>query len=95
MQLGPISRHPAVRTFSSSARSSARPSAPASPNPALITQIAPTPFARQSSTVSNTRAAGTATIARSTALGYIDHARVRAHALDLAPPWGGSAPPSR
>ena len=69
MQLGPISRQPARRMRSSSIASRARPSAPHSLKPALITQIARTFLAMQSSTAALTRAAGTQTTASSTSPG--------------------------
>jgi hypothetical protein len=69
MQLGPISRTPAARIFSTSCVSSALPGSPTSPNPALITTSAFTPFAMQSSTTAGTCAAGTTMTARSTSDG--------------------------
>ena len=63
MQLGPIRRHPARRTFSISIASRARPSVPHSLKPALITQIAGTFLLMQSSTLARTSSAGTTMIA--------------------------------
>lgn len=66
MQFGPIRRTSAARTFSTSAASRARPASSVSLNPALMTTMAWTGFARQSSTAAATAGAGTAMTARST-----------------------------
>ncbi len=68
-QLGPTSRKRWRRAFSSTARSSARPSAPASEKPAVITTAARTPALPQRSMTSGTVRAGVAITARSTACG--------------------------
>jgi hypothetical protein len=69
MQLGPIIRTPAARTFSRRRSSSRRPSSPVSEKPAVITTRPCTPLARHSSTTPSTWSRGTVTTARSTASG--------------------------
>ena len=69
MQLGPIMRIPAARTFARISSSRTRPAVPVSPNPALMTTSALTPFAMQSSTTPLTPAHGTQITARSTSPG--------------------------
>jgi hypothetical protein len=94
MQLGPISRQPARRTFSRSAASRARPSASHSLNPALMTQIARTLLLMQSSTAASTSAAGTTIIARSTGPGMSLTRRYAANpAISPAVGWTGTTVP--
>ena len=65
MQFGPTRRIPAARARSRRRRSTARPSAPVSAKPAVITTTPRTPDRAHSSIASSTAAAGTATTARS------------------------------
>ncbi len=69
MQLGPTMRIPCPRTFSTSASCSARPPAPISAKPAVMTTSDLTPAAAQSSTTAGTQSGGTARTARSTPAG--------------------------
>ncbi len=68
-QLGPSTRSPWRRAFSSSARSSAAPAGPVSEKPALTTTAARTPAAPHCSMIPGTVAAGVAITARSTLRG--------------------------
>ena len=68
-QLGPTSRMLCDRARSSISRWRAAPSAPISWNPDEITTAVRTPAAPASRSASSTRAAGTATMARSTCSG--------------------------
>ena len=65
MQFGPTSRPPAARTRALSSSSSARPSAPVSEKPAVITTMPRTPRAMHSSITPATASRGTRITARS------------------------------
>ena len=65
-QLGPIRRMPWRFAFSSTARSSACPSAPVSPKPAVMITADLTPCLPQSSMMSGTDCGGVAMTANST-----------------------------
>jgi hypothetical protein len=69
MELGPTTRIPWPRAFSRSFSCRARPSAPASANPAVTTMSARTPAAAQSSTASSTASRDATMMARSVPCG--------------------------